>query len=246
MKFRLFTLSILLLFSSICFGENLFSDEEKVLDSQKRKYKIKILEKQIAIPDDIPIYDTDDKKIFFDKFEGKTILVSFWATWCSPCVDEMPQLNVLSRDFRKLPFEIVTISQDFGGIKIVQDFFNKYEIDNLKIYHDKKNQLFRELEIAGLPTNLIIDSEGFIRVILEGSVNWYDDEVRALLFEHIDGNHAMPKNSFKNKSLDIKVKNEIKAGKKVEAISEDKSDNNDQNIDKVDNDESNKVKSNEK
>lgn len=223
MNFKIFSTIFLLLFSFNIFAENLFSDEEE----SKRKYKIKTLGKEIRVPDDIPLFDKDNNKIFLDKFEGKTYLMAFWASWCAPCVDEMPALDLLKKDFRKLNFDVIPISQDFQGIKSIKEFYDKYDINYLDIYHDYRNQFFKELQIIGLPTSLIIDKDGYIRAIIEGAINWNDDDVRNLILEHIDGNPVMPKNSYKNKTLDIKIKNT-----KNKEINNDKSDKNEQKNDK--------------
>lgn len=205
MKFKIFILFFLVIFSKNIIADNLFSDEEDT----KRKYKIRTLDKELRVPDDIPIFDAKGDKVFLDKYEGKTYLLVFWATWCAPCVEEMPSLDILKKDFRKLNFDIIPVSQDFQGVKTIEEFYKKYEIVNLSIFHDYRNQFFRELEIAGLPTSFIVDPDGFIRVIIEGNINWNNDEVRNLILEHIPGNPETPKNSYKSKSLNIEVKRKI-------------------------------------
>ena len=66
------------------------------------------------------------------------------------------ELDILQKDFRKLPFEVLAISEDFKGIAVAEDHFNKYGIRHLKLYHDYKNSLFKAMGVVGLPTAFLI------------------------------------------------------------------------------------------
>lgn len=162
----------------------------------------------ILAPDEIAFFDENGKKCFLDQFESKTILVVFWATWCSSCVKEMPDLDWLQKDFRKLPFEVVTVSQDFQGIDFIKKFFKTHELIHLKIYSDYQNQLFKAFSVIGLPTSFLINSQGKIVMSFAGATNWYDQGIRDLLLLHIPGNPEVPKNSYKVQDLDKAVKSD--------------------------------------
>lgn len=167
--------------------------------------KVTVIE-SLDIPDNIAFFDENDNKKFLDQFENKTVLLVFWATWCSSCTKEMPDLDILQKDFRKLPFEVVAVSQDFQGVKIVQDYFKAQEIRHLKIYHDYKNELFKAFSVAGIPTSFLINSEGKMVATFTGNINWNDNEIRSIILSHIDGNPPEPKNSYKSNSLNQAVK----------------------------------------
>lgn len=154
---------------------------------------------------DVNFFDENGEKVFLDQFENKTILLCFWASWCGPCVEEIPSLDVLQKDFRKLSFEIIAISEDFNGIKIAKDHFNKYGIRHLKLYHDYKNALFREMSVVGLPTSFLIDPDGKIKVIFRGNTKWHEESIREILLSEISGNPSMPKNSYIATSLNKKI-----------------------------------------
>ena len=194
-----FILVIFLLFNSLSSFANTKNEINEDNPDEKRTFKIRILEEKVPAPDDIPIFNESNEKVFLEQFEGKTMLLTFWASWCAPCAKEIPELDILKKDFRKLNIEFVTVSTDYQGINAAKQFYESNEIRNLAVFHDYKNELFKAMEVRGLPTNFIIDSEGFVRAIIEGSVNWYDEEMRAFLLEYIDGNPAMPKNSFKDR-----------------------------------------------
>ena len=160
--------------------------------------------KSAFIPDE-NFFDQEGNKVSLDQFEGKTILVSFWASWCGSCIEELPSLDILQKDFRKLPFEVVAISEDFKGIEAAKDHFEKYEIRHLKLYHDYKNALFKSMEVIGLPTTFLIDPNGKIKVIFKGNIKWHDDSIRNILLSEVAGNPETPKNSYTQTSLNKKI-----------------------------------------
>lgn len=174
--------------SNCCFGEN-----------------ATILRPESSFAPDTHFFNEAGEKVFLDQFEGKTILLCFWASWCESCVDEIPSLDILQKDFRKLPFEIVAVSEDFNGIEVAKNHFTKYGIRHLKLYHDYKNELFKEMSVVGLPTAFLIDPEGKIKIIFKGIIKWHDDKIREMLIAEIDGNHVLPKNSYISTSLNKKV-----------------------------------------
>ncbi|MBN8511961.1 MAG: redoxin domain-containing protein [Rickettsiales bacterium] len=151
------------------------------------------------------IIGSEGDKVYLDQFEGSAILLVFWATWCGSCVNELPALDNLQKDFRKLPFKIVAVSEDYQGLEVVKKYFSDNEIRFLEAYHDPQNKLFRELSIVGLPTAYLINPEGKIKYIFNGSVKWQDDEIRRVVLAEISGNPVLPKNTYKSASLNIKV-----------------------------------------
>ena len=157
---------------------------------------------------EVAFFNEEGNKIFLDQFEGKTILLSFWASWCGHCVEDLPSLDILQKDFRKLPFEIIAISEDFNGIKAAKDHFTKHGIRHLTLYHDYKNALFKAMSVVGLPTSFLIDHEGRVKLIIKGNVKWHDESIRSVLLREIPGNPETPKNSYITTSLNKKVNNE--------------------------------------
>ena len=163
-------------------------------------FKFKQLD-SFNIVDDIPLFDIEGNKHFLEEYEGKAVLLVFWATWCAPCINEMVDLDLLQKDYRKLSFVILPVSEDYAGIEIAKKFYDGYDLRHLALLHDYKNTLFKELRIAGMPTSILINAEGQAVGMFTGSVNWYDENVRHILLSNIPGNPAIPKNSHKDKSL---------------------------------------------
>lgn len=162
----------------------------------------KILDNEpFSVPEEVEIFDLQGNKHYLEEYEGKTVLLVFWATWCSPCVSEMKDLDILQKDFRKLPFLVLPISEDYTGVKGVEAFYTGHNLRHLPILHDYKNKLFRAMNITGLPTSILINASGKAVVTFTGAIDWYDEMIREKILAHIEGNPTLPKNSYKDKSL---------------------------------------------
>ncbi len=104
------------------------------------------------------------------------MLLNFWATWCAPCIREMPALDRVQAALAGEGLEVVAVSQDFAGRKVVEPFFLRLGLAHLRIYYDTGGALSRALGVAGLPTTLLIDRQGRIVGGLEGPADWDSDE----------------------------------------------------------------------
>jgi len=105
--------------------------------------------------------------------------LNFWATWCVPCILEMPSLNNLQKEMgAEFPIEVAAISEDFKGMDSVKDFYKNQKIDKLKVYMDINNQLFGAFGVKTLPTTIFIDANGKEVARVKGEVNWGTQEVR--------------------------------------------------------------------
>lgn len=169
-----------------------------------------------SIPDGVPFFNDKEEKVFLDEFEDKTILLTFWAVWSPPCLQEILNLEILKKDFKKLPFEVIAVSEDFQGVKKIKDYFKTAEIRHLKIYHDYKNQLFKAFSVIGLPTSFLIDSNGKIVISFLGSTDWNSDDIRKRILSYIPGNPIEPKNSYEIQDLNKKIKSKKHKGKNNE------------------------------
>ena len=141
-------------------------------------------------PRDLPeiqFFDEAGKSHTLDDFYGKVILVNFWATWCTPCVREMPDISTLQKEFKHKNFKVVAISEDFKGAEEVRAFYKESDISNLGIYIDKKNNFFKELQIVGLPTSIIINSHGKEIARSTGYIKWEDPDLKAYFESLTDG-----------------------------------------------------------
>jgi thiol-disulfide isomerase/thioredoxin len=119
----------------------------------------------------ISFVDLAGNTVSLSEFTGKIVLVNLWATWCEPCLREMPSLErVQSRLGDKIA--VVAISEDHGGSKTVEPFIDKLGLKSVKIYLDPKSAIERALKVRGLPTSFLIDREGRVLGRVEGAAEW--------------------------------------------------------------------------
>jgi thiol-disulfide isomerase/thioredoxin len=115
------------------------------------------------------------------RFKGKITLVNLWATWCSPCVKEMPSLERLKTARKSDQFDVATISEDVQGAPAVEAFFAKNGLAGLPRYLDPKNAMTRAFKLNGLPTTLLLDREGREIGRFEGVADWDGPEALRLI-----------------------------------------------------------------
>jgi thiol-disulfide isomerase/thioredoxin len=119
--------------------------------------------------------------ISLKEFSGKALLVNFWATWCTPCVREMPDLNQLSKDFGGESFEVVAIASG-QQVGMNPDVFLKEKgLESLALYQDPHASLMKLFDTQTLPTTLIVDKQGRIRGGVRGAIDWNTDAARAAI-----------------------------------------------------------------
>ena len=174
MKF--FFISIFLILTTISFSS--YSKEEKGIINSFLKEELEDFElsKEKQNISDLKFKDNEGKEISFSDFQDKVLLVNFWATWCAPCIKEMPSLDRLKEKINK-NFDVIAISVDRDGVKKVKDFFNENKIANLGKYFDIKNLLAKEMNLIGLPTSFFINKKGDLIGYFQGDMEWDNDTV---------------------------------------------------------------------
>lgn len=103
--------------------------------------------------------------------------MNFWATWCVPCIREMPSLVRLKALLGDDNIAVLALSEDRGGVKKVNPFFKKLGIEGLDVLIDKKGKVARKSGVRGLPTTILIDAEGLERGRIVGAAEWDDPQV---------------------------------------------------------------------
>ena len=128
--------------------------------------------------------DGKDRK--FSDFRGKIVLVNFWATWCAPCIREMPSLLRLQKSRSGDDFSVIALSQDLRGWPVVAPFLEKYDLTELPVYVDRQTVISRGLRIKGLPTSVLLDRRGRELGRLAGHAEWDSAEALALVDYYVD------------------------------------------------------------
>ncbi len=144
-----------------------------------------LIERPRPVPD-TPFRDGSGRKITLNAFAGKVALVNFWATWCAPCLREMPSLDRLAARRAGDDFAVVAISVDRDGAEKARPFLEKLGLENLALYLDPGMELARALGVKGLPTTMLVDRRGRVVGRLDGVAEWDTPEVEALLDYYLE------------------------------------------------------------
>lgn len=120
-------------------------------------------------------------------WQGKYLLVNFWATWCAPCRSEMEALDDLETTFGGDDFQVVTIATGRNPLPAIQAFFADNQIDNLPILLDPKLDLARQMGVLGLPVSVLVDPDGNEIARLIGDAEWNSDSARAIIAKLVGG-----------------------------------------------------------
>lgn len=119
-------------------------------------------------------------------FQGRYVVLNFWATWCAPCRAEMPTLSNLQREMQSENFEVVTIATGRNAPTAMAKFFDEIGVDNLPLHTDPKSALARAMGVFGLPITVILDPEGHEIARLQGDAHWDSDSARAIIQALVD------------------------------------------------------------
>lgn len=114
-------------------------------------------------------------------FEGKVLIVNFWATWCAPCVKEMPTLDALQQKLGGPEFEVLAISQDREGARLAKAFMDTNQWTNLALYTEPGVRFAKDAGLRGLPTSLVIDKLGNEIGRVEGDTDWGNPDIEQSL-----------------------------------------------------------------
>jgi thiol-disulfide isomerase/thioredoxin len=127
-----------------------------------------------APPPALSFTDPDGKTRTLADYAGKPVVLNLWATWCMPCVAEMPALDRLADQLKDIDAAVLPISSDRGGISVVRAFYASHGIRDLPVLLDPDGAATRACKVRGIPTTLIIDGSGKERGRTEGAVAWTD------------------------------------------------------------------------
>tara|TARA_B100000902_G_scaffold370847_1_gene396312 strand:+ start:380 stop:889 length:510 start_codon:yes stop_codon:yes gene_type:complete len=134
-----------------------------------------IINKELKKYDSLSFLDAKNNQLNLNDYNGKLILLNFWATWCEPCKKEMPSLNSLqiNKDLNNLKIFPINVGQDSVEKSII--FFKDLKIENLNPYFDSPITLAKKFRLRGIPTTILLNKNGeeFARII--GSIDFNDE-----------------------------------------------------------------------
>ena len=135
-----------------------------------------VINKELKSYNNLAFLDSAQKIVELNNYKGKLILLNFWATWCAPCKDEMPSLDLLTKspNLDNLKIFPINIGKDTNQKSLT--FYEDLKIKNLEIYRDPPNTLAKKFQLRGLPTTILFNKNGleFARII--GSIDFADEK----------------------------------------------------------------------
>ena len=138
------------------------------------------IDPSLPTPDD-GFADATGRPLSLADFRGKYVLLNLWATWCGPCVAEMPSLDRLEATLGGADFVVLPVSVDRGGASQVTDFYDRHHIRHLGIYVDPSNHIAERFSVRGLPTSFLVGPDGRAVGALVGATEWDTPEAIALI-----------------------------------------------------------------
>ena len=167
---KLLTLKFIIVFIYLISSSSSYAIQELNLKNLVIHKNPKKLEK-------INFTNINNEKISLNNFKNSLVIINFWATWCAPCIEEMPSLDRLQANpiFKNLKVLPINVGRD--NLEKSKKFYKKLKIDNLEIYFDKDVELAKKFLLRGLPTTVFINKKGeeFARVI--GFINFDDKKI---------------------------------------------------------------------
>ena len=164
---KLLTLKFIIVFIYLISSSSSYAIQELNLKNLVIHKNPKKLEK-------INFKNINNETINLKKFKNSLIIINFWATWCAPCIEEMPSLNRLQANSNFDNLQIIPINVGRDNIEKSINFYKNLKINNLEIYFGENVELAKKFLLRGLPTTVFINKRGeeFARVI--GFVNFDD------------------------------------------------------------------------
>ena len=165
---RLLSLKLFLFFLYLLFTSNTSADQKPDI----KNLKIHKNPKQVS---NIVFKDYKDLVVSLEDFKDSLVLINFWATWCAPCKEEMPSLDILQSNKKINNLIILPINVGKDNVNKAKKFFEDLKIKNLKLYYDDSVKLANNFSLIGLPTTILINKKGeeFARIL--GSIDFEDE-----------------------------------------------------------------------
>lgn len=127
----------------------------------------------------LQLSDLNDRSYSLAQFYGKVVIVNFWASWCLPCIQELPDLQRLKQAFAGQPFEVITVNTGEKKYR-VRKFVKLIGLD-LPVWLDTKKKAFHDWEVETLPTSFVLDPQGKVQYRIQGNPGWLSQATRGSL-----------------------------------------------------------------
>lgn len=129
----------------------------------------------------------DGTKTTLAALTGKVVVLNLWATWCAPCLEEMPSLDRLQARFEDQPVVVLALSVDRASPERVRAFLDEVGVRHLQTYRDPKAAAIRTLKVPGLPATILVDKEGREAGRVLGIARWDGPQAVEAVQRLLDG-----------------------------------------------------------
>lgn len=131
-------------------------------------------------------YKTPAEYTILDSFLGRFVLLNLWASWCAPCVQELPSLNELQKSYSQDDLVVLPLMVEQEGFNNIASVYNNLKLDSLGMWVDLKGATKLIDGVAGLPTTILIDPFGDEIMRISGPVDWNSEEAKSMVNYYID------------------------------------------------------------
>jgi len=126
------------------------------------------------------LYDLNGNAVTLSKYRGSIVFVNFWATWCGPCLAEMPTMEALYKAFPRNDFEILAVSTDAQGVAVTRPYRNELGL-TFPILHDSDYRVGLAYGARTLPMSFLVDRKGVIIHRIFGARDWESPEAKEII-----------------------------------------------------------------
>ncbi len=175
---------LVVLYTAFALGANAATADVAALRDGDMK-KLALHEVPVDLPE-VGLVDAEDAPRSLAEYQGKWVVLNFWATWCGPCREEMPSLDRLQAAMPGIA--VVPVATGRNSVAGIERFFAEAEIKLLPTLRDPKSELSRAMGIVGLPVTVILNPEGQEVARLIGDAEWDSDSAKAVLAALVAGN----------------------------------------------------------
>lgn len=135
----------------------------------------------LALParaEPVSFQDSDGRTVTLADFAGRLVLLDVWATWCAPCIAELPQIQALHMDLESKGLAVVALSIDRGGWPKLRWFQQRNDLADLPVYLDEERAVATALDVTTLPVAFLFDRTGRLIERIDGPHDWAAERAR--------------------------------------------------------------------
>ena len=144
-----------------------------------------IIHKEKKKIEKVEFFNSKNIKVILNDYISKLVIINFWATWCTPCKEEMPHLDKLKSKSKFQDIEILPINIADEELTKSETFFKELNINNLEIFYGSSLEMAKKFKLRGIPTTILIDKEGYEFARIIGFIDFENESFLDWLSKHL-------------------------------------------------------------